>query len=98
MSVKPLHLSPAARADLEALWRFRFENWGQMQADRYLGSLRQVIEGLTTGRSASRPADDARPGYRTVQAGRHLIVFRQTAMAVEVMRVLDQPAEVEGRG
>ncbi len=93
-----LDLSPAARADLEGIWRHRSENWGQMQADRYLGSLRQVIEGLADGRSASRPADDVRPGYRTVTAGRHLIVFRQTGATVEVIRVLNQREDAEGWG
>jgi toxin ParE1/3/4 len=85
-----LDFSPEARADLESIWRYSFENWGPAQADRYVGSLRQVIEGLPEGHSASRPADEIRPGYRLALAGRHMVVFRQTGHVLEVIRVLHQ--------
>ncbi|MGR3314779.1 type II toxin-antitoxin system RelE/ParE family toxin [Roseovarius indicus] len=85
-----LEFTPEARADLADIWRYSYENWGQARADRYLESLRQVIEGLLDGRSSSRPADEVKPGYRLALAGRHMVVFRQSAEALQVVRVLHQ--------
>ncbi len=35
-------LSRAAVADLDMIWDYTFENWGQEQADRYIDDIRKA--------------------------------------------------------
>jgi toxin ParE1/3/4 len=88
--MKGLEFTPKAQRDLEDIWRYSLSEWGVERADSYVAEIRGVIDGLRTGGTASRNADSVRRGYRTAMAARHLIVFRDSADTVEVIRVLHQ--------
>ena len=39
-------LTPAAESDLEAIWSYSFEHWGEQQADRYVDVLTETFKAL----------------------------------------------------
>ena len=51
-------LSKAAVADLDDIWDYTFDNWGQEQADRYIDDIRNACEELGMGARTGRPIDD----------------------------------------
>jgi len=39
-------LSPRAQADVEDIWNYTAENWGEPQAERYIRQLQEAIEAV----------------------------------------------------
>jgi toxin ParE1/3/4 len=83
-----------AEADLDGIYDYSVREWGARQADRYLVMIRRRIEGLATGATASRRAEEVGPGLRRAVVGSHVVFFREDAAAVTVVRVLHQSMDV----
>ena len=81
-------LHPRAEADLEEIWRYSVEHWGEAQTERYMHDLREAME-----RAAETPTKGQRLniGSRTFhvrRAGSHRIFYRMTEHGIDVLRVL----------
>ena len=88
-------LSPAAEADVEAIWGFTEDRWGHPQAIRYVRDLDSNCAGIAEGRVPSLSAEDIRAGYREAACGSHMIYFRQDGGDIEVVRILRQSMDVD---
>jgi toxin ParE1/3/4 len=89
-----LTFSPAAVADIGAIWDYTAETWGVVQADRYVDDIRSACVALADGERAGRKVD-VLDGYLKFPVGRHLIFFRQLETGIVVIRVLHQSMDVE---
>jgi toxin ParE1/3/4 len=91
-------LSPAAQADLEAIWTYTAETWGEAQARRYILAIRDACQALANGMASGRRIDDIRPGYRKLPVGSHTLFFRTADTGqIDVVRILHQRMNVAGR-
>ncbi|MGV3491692.1 MAG: type II toxin-antitoxin system RelE/ParE family toxin [Devosia sp.] len=90
-------LSPAAAADIEAIWDYTAQQWDRVQADRYVRAIEERIVGLAEGRIPARSAEDIRPAYFKCAAGSHMIYFRRDANELEIIRILHQSMDMETR-
>jgi len=88
-------VSPRARQDLIDIWVYTFENWGEIQADRYLceleGGLRQLAEAPDGGQAR----DVIRAGYWSIHLGRHVAFYTFTDSTVKVRRVLHDQMDMD---
>lgn len=85
---------PDAEADIVDIWHHTIERWGFDQAVKYDATIQSRIEGLATGATASRRAEEVGPGLRRAVVGSHVVFFREDAAAVTVVRVLHQRMDV----
>ena len=81
-------LTPAAERDLEGIWDYTQEQWGDEQADRYLDTMDMVFDELARAPQAAPACDHIRAGYRRRRVERHMIYFRVTAYGVAIVRIL----------
>lgn len=81
-------LSPAALADLEAIFDYSAEHWSLAQAVRYTGLIRGTCERLAEAPTTARDASAIRPGYRYASAGSHVVYFRIEDEGIAVIRIL----------
>jgi toxin ParE1/3/4 len=82
-------LTPAAAADLDAIWDFTLRHWGQHQAESYILALRDACAAAAAGRGQA--ADAIRPGYRRLASGAHVLFFRlDPDGGIDVIRILHQ--------
>ena len=88
-------LSPRAQADIDDIWKYTAEHWGDEQAARYLREIRRAIETVARNPRRGRPCDDIRAGYRKFPAGAHLIFFRLVEEHVDVVRILHQSMDFD---
>jgi toxin ParE1/3/4 len=95
--VASYRLTPRARQELREIWRYTRRTWSERQAERYASLLLDAIERLADAPELGRPADDIRPGYRKHRLGSHLIFYRVTGEAVEVVRILHGRMDIEGQ-
>jgi toxin ParE1/3/4 len=89
-----LTFSPAAVADIGAIWDYTAETWGVGQADRYIDDIRSACVALADGERVGRKVD-VLDGYLKLPVGRHLIFFRHEGIGIVVIRVLHQSMDVE---
>lgn len=87
-------LSPAAQADIDGIWDYTAQRWGEEQAARYLRGLRDVCRELADGTRSGRPVD-IRPGYHRCPSGAHVLYFRTADDGqIVIIRVLHQRMDV----
>ena len=83
-------LTPAAKADLNDIWRYSIDTWGRDQAIKYRGMIKQAVKSIADSPLQGRARDDVRPGYRAFKTGKHLIFYRAVSNWIEVVRVLHE--------
>lgn len=69
-------LSPHAVADLDDIWDYTSERWGEAQAERYVRALAHVFQRLADGPQLGRACDELRKGYRRFGCGSHIVFYR----------------------
>jgi len=92
--VKRIAFSPAALADIEAIWDYSADNWGPDQADRYTNEIRDACRALAAGRQRGRVVD-LRPGMLKIATGSHMVYFRERDDRLDIIRILHGRQDVE---
>ena len=90
-----LGLTRKARADLDAIWNYTAQHWGEEQAEAYLLSLGETMQLLAKQPGLGRKIDDIREGYFKFPAASHIFIFRLTPGAIEIVRILHKSMDVE---
>lgn len=91
-------LSPAARADLEAIWDYTSERWSPDQAERYILAIGDACESLGSGKRLGQSAEDIRKGYRKLSVGAHVVFYRTDANdLIDIVRILHQRMDLPSR-
>ena len=80
--------TPLAQRDLDDIWQYSANRWGEDKAEIYLRQIDAATSRLAENPSIARPCDDIRDGYRVLLCGSHSIYFRTTKDAVLVVRIL----------
>jgi len=91
-------LTNMAKADLKEIARFTQIRWGREQRDLYLQMLDVSFQQLAANPLKGKDCSDIRSGYRKLNAGSHVIFYRQTFpdMIVNV-RILHGHMDIETR-
>lgn len=88
-------LRPKAISDLDGIWAYTVETWGEEQAERYIRMLNDTFCELATNPSSGRSCDEIRQGYRKSRTGRHVIFYKQATYGIEIVRILHQSMDVD---
>jgi len=89
------YLRPKARRDLEDIWSYTYETWGEDQADSYIHDLDSGFRALAVNPKKGRPCDAIREGYRKHFVGKHFIFYRMAKKGIEIVRILHQRMDPE---
>ncbi len=81
-------LSPQAQRDLEEIWDYTSTQWGLAQAETYIRGFQTAIETVAENPKRGRPCDEIRPGYFKFSVGSHILFYRLTVDALDVVRIL----------
>jgi toxin ParE1/3/4 len=85
-----LYKSPAAEADLESIWLYSFERWGEAQADLYFDQLVSGMDQLLANPMLGQSREEVRQGYRSLQVKHHVIYYRLVGDMIDIVRVLHE--------
>ena len=81
-------IRPRAFDDLEGIWLYTYEQWGNIQAAHYLGRLNAQITELAETAEQGKRCDAIREGYLSIHVGRHLVFYTFNDEMVGIERVL----------
>jgi len=80
--------SVAAENDLIDIWIYSFENWGAIQADKYIDQLQDAFQFLASNPLVGVNCSDIRQGYLRYPIKEHSIFYRVENGVLKVVRVL----------
>ena len=91
-------VTPAAQSDLDGIWDYTKQVWGEDQAERYLMAIYEGCEALAAGRKVGRNADRFRADYYRYAIGSHFVFYTLSdSGTVQVMRILHQRMNLKSR-
>jgi len=86
--MRKIHVHALAESDLIDIWQYSFEEWGEIQADKYLDELDSGIGKLADNPELGMKRDYVRDGYRVLFIGSHAVYYTATPDTVHIIRVL----------
>src|SRR3989344_830518 len=84
-----------ARNDVSDIWDFYRKAAGRHTADLILNDIDHVCELLSRHPLAGRARDEIKEGFRSAVARPHVVFYRLTEDALEIVRVLDGRRDVD---
>ena len=90
-----LRLTPAAKRDFSSIWDYTQERWGVDQAETYADELHHAMERIAARPERGRRRDEVGEGYRCFSTGSHLIFYRESAIGIDVVRILHRRMDPE---
>jgi toxin ParE1/3/4 len=88
--VATLEISGAAEDDLVEIGLYTREHWGAQKEVRYLSDLGAAFVQLVEDPRLGQPCDDIRKGLLRFRHRSHVIFFRRSPEAVQIIRVLHE--------
>lgn len=85
-----LTLTPRARRDLDEIWDYSRNRWGEARAEAYLRRLSRDMRTVAEAPGLGRAADEVRRGYRRLPSGSHVVFYRVTDTGIAVIRILHE--------
>ena len=76
---------------------YTVDNWGAGQAERYLDGLDDCFKRLVQNPGMGRSCNTIRQGYRRIEHGKHVVIYRAEAGGIFVCRILHQKMLPETR-
>jgi toxin ParE1/3/4 len=87
--------SPRALRDLNEIWTYSFDHWGEERTDAYVIAIRDTMALLSSNPGLSRDAEEIRPGLRKYSVGSHILFFRIDNKEIAVTRILHSRMDVD---
>jgi toxin ParE1/3/4 len=86
--MRKIHINELAESDLIGIWQYGFEQWGEVQADKYLDELDSVIQSLPRNPELGIKRDYVHDGYRVLFVASHAVYYTVTPRTIHIIRVL----------
>lgn len=86
----PVTLAPRARQDFIDILRYTGETWGQAQLPTYRDKINDALQALGGNPELGHHRDDLPSTHHAYLVGSHVIVYRERADGVAVVRILHQ--------
>lgn len=87
--------SALAEFDIEEIFDYTINEYGQNQADRYTAELYSRFQWLADNLKIGLNRDEVKEGYRSYFQGSHTIFFRETIEGIEIIGIPHQSEDIE---
>ena len=94
----PLVLKKAlAEKDLIDIWIYTFNEWGEIQADKYLDECAAAFNLLAEQPLQCRERSEFSPPVRILHHAHHLVVYQTIENGINIVRVLHESMDVDSQ-
>ncbi|XBQ17420.1 MAG: type II toxin-antitoxin system RelE/ParE family toxin [Oceanicaulis sp.] len=101
MPTREVEISQAAERDLEAIFRYTRERWGEAQAVSYIEALNEGFDGIAETPGLGRDRSEEIEGGRSRILARHVVFYtftRERAVIIRVLHPAQDPRTLLGPG
>lgn len=82
-----IRLALSAERDLENIWMYTITEWGEEQANKYVGLLEQGFSQVLDNPYIGKPRLDVKIGYRALAVQKHLIFYRVGTEYIDILGI-----------
>ena len=93
--MKHFLLSSDADADLQDIYDYTEDMWGEAQAEKYIGDLYRVFDLLSGNPSLGRQRPELAADIRSFASGAHVIFYMTWQNETAIVRVLHGSRDIE---
>jgi toxin ParE1/3/4 len=94
LAMRDLIITQNARDDLETIAQYTVQNFGALQLERYMTTLFNSLDKLTTLPTIGRPRSDLPDGYQMHAVGKHIIIYRIHHSQLIIIRILHERMDI----
>ncbi|MBB7356172.1 type II toxin-antitoxin system RelE/ParE family toxin [Escherichia coli] len=87
--MKTVKLTPKASQDLEDIWYYGYQHFGEEQADRYISKISGIFQ-VMSDNNIGTPRPELGEYICALPVERHMLYFLQTDYDIIVIRILSQ--------
>ena len=92
------NLTNNAVEDLSGIWEYTFENWSELQADRYYNLLLQSCQDIAENPNLGKNYDGIRNDLFGLKSNKHVIFYRKLSdRPIEITRILHERMDLTRR-
>lgn len=88
--MRRIRYRPRAKRDIDQIWSYTIETFGQVKAIEYVRSLQAALLLVEANPSLARDAHIGRPGLKRYRSGSHVLFFHLEDTYVDVVRILHE--------
>lgn len=81
---------PRAKRDLDQIWTYTFDTFGQAKAIEYVRLLQTALQIVDANPGLARDAHVGRPGLKRYRSGSHVLFFHLEDTYIDVVRILHE--------
>ena len=86
-------LTDEALRDLDSIYEYTYNKWGEAQADRYVDDVYSALQRLSNGKLYIHP-NAAIKGYQRIKVGSHFVFFMQIDNEYRIFRILHESMDL----
>lgn len=90
MPKRSVHFGPKARADLDDIFAYTADEWGEARAEQYVRALNDAALSLTAHPLLGIDVGFLRHDYRRLRCDHHVLYYRIRGDRIEVVRILHE--------
>lgn len=84
--------------DLNKIWNYTFENWSEMQADKYYAMLKLSCLEIGVNPEIGKEYDGINKNLLGLHSGRHILFYQITdKYEIEIIRILHERMDLKNR-
>lgn len=96
--MKRYRLTQKAEQDIRKIWNYSADEWGEVQADKYLYGLEEKLDQICDSPDTiGVKRDSLKSGYMSSLYEKHIIFFKKAENSIIVIRVLHQRMDISAR-
>ena len=88
---------PLAEQDMEGIFDYTLQEFGEAQADSYIRALFETFQALADTPGMARKRDEVRSGLRSYPVNAHVVFFRESETGIVIARVLHQSMDYQSK-
>jgi toxin ParE1/3/4 len=89
--------SVKAEDDLLSIWRYGADQWSPIRADKHLRKIKSAGDRLLGKPKFGKSRDELLPGIRSTFVKPHVVFYRVSATAIEIVRLLRASWSISGQ-
>ena len=90
-----LKITHNALLNLEEIYIYTLNQWGEKQADRYISQLKKRFLWLLDNSQLGKERSEIKKGYRSFNQGQHIIFYRISNNIIEILNILHQKMDID---
>jgi toxin ParE1/3/4 len=89
-----INVTQRAKDDLETIWRYTNETWGEVQADQYVTALFERCLWLADNANVGKLRADIKDNYRSFPQGSHVVFYIVREEAIDILGIAHKSMDI----